>query len=196
MLVDDNTVESMTTWPIITFSVLLTLAASTANSDSKTDPVNEQIASLIADIDSHVKWPDAKTDMDKPFFVAMLGKSSLTTRIKELNRTKLPDGREIKVRFVRAELLPSNAHILVVAAADDKLSARQLEKLKGTGTLTVTAGAIDLPIILRVDQVEIGGKTEVRMSLDLKLAAAEHLEVTQKLKKLAVTTDIEDMTKR
>ncbi len=191
---DDNTVESMTTWRIITFSVLLTLAASTAYPGSKADPVNEHIASLIADIDSYVEWPDAKSDMDKPFFVAVLGESSLTARMKELNRTKLPDGRKIKVRFVRAELLPSNAHILVVA--NDKLNAHQLEKLKGTGTLTVTAGAIDLPIILRVDQVETEGKTEVRMSLDLKLAAAEHLEVTQKLKKLAVTTDIEEMTKR
>ena len=186
----------MTTWRVITLSVLLTLAVSTAYPESRTDAVNEQIASLIADIDSYVKWPDAKADMDKPFFVAMLGKSSLTARMKELNRTKLPDGRKIKVRFVRAELLPSNAHILVVAAADDTLNARQLEKLKGTGTLTITAGAIDLPIILRVDQVETGGKTEVRMRLDLKLAAAEHLEVTQKFKKLAVTTDLEPMTKR
>ena len=186
----------MKTWRIITFLVLLTLAASTAYPGRKADPVNEQIASLIADIDSYVKWPDAKTDMDKPFFVAMLGKSSLTARMKELNRTKLPDGRKIKVRFVQAELLPSNAHILVVAAADDTLSTRQLEKLKGTGTLTITAGAIDLPTILRVDQVETNGKTEVRMRLDLKLAAEEQLEVTQKLKKLAVTADPEKMTKR
>ena len=186
----------MKTWRIITFSVLLTLAASTACPESKTDPVNEQIAALIADIDSYVKWPDAKTNLDKPFFVAMLGKSSLTARMQELNRTKLPDGRKIKVRFVQAELLPSNAHILVVAAADDTLNAHRLEKLKGTGTLTVTAGAIDLPIILRVDQVEAGGKSEVRMSLDLKLAAAENLKVTQKLKKLAVTADPEEMTKR
>ena len=196
MLADDNTVEDMTIWRIITFLVLLTLAASTAYPGRKADPVNEQIASLIADIDSYVKWPDAKTDMDKPFFVAMLGKSSLTARMKELNRTKLPDGRKIKVRFVQAELLPSNAHILVVAAADDTLSTRQLEKLKGTGTLTITAGAIDLPTILRVDQVETSGKTEVRMRLDLKLAAEEQLEVTQKLKKLAVTADPEKMTKR
>ena len=186
----------MKTWRIITFLVLLTLAASTAYPGRKAGPVNEQIASLIADIDSYVKWPDAKTDMDKPFFVAMLGKSSLTARMKELNRTKLPDGRKIKVRFVQADLLPSNAHILIVAAADDKLSAQQLERLKGTGTLTVTASAVDLPIILRVDQVEAGGKTEVRMSLDLKLAGAEHLEVTQKLKKLAVTADPEEMTTR
>jgi len=184
----------MTTWRIITFSVLLTLAVSTAYPESRTDPVNERIASLIADIDSYVKWPDAKTDLDKPFFVAMLGKSSLTARMKELNRTKLPDGRKIKVRFVRAELLPSNAHILVVA--NDTLNAHRLEKLKGTGTLTVTASAIDLPIILRVDQVEVDGKTEVRMRLDLKLAAAEHLEVTQKLRKLAVTADIEEITTR
>ncbi len=186
----------MTTWRIITFSVLLTLAASTAYPGRKADPVNEQIASLIADIDSYVKWPDAKTDMDKPFFVAMFGKSSLTARMKELNRTKLPDGRKIKVRFVRADLLPSNAHILVVAAADDKLSTQQLEKLKGTGTLTISPTAIDLPIILRVDQVVVGGKTEVRMRLDLKLAAEEHLEVTQKLKKLAITTDLEETTRR
>ena len=187
---------TMTTLRLFAFSVLLILAVSTIHSSNKTDPVNEHIASLIADIDSYIKWPDAKSGMDKPLFVAVLGESSLATRIKELNRTKLPDGRKIKVRIVQAELLPSNAHILVVAVADDTLSAKQLEKLKGTGTLTVTAGAIDLPIILRVDQVEAGGKTEIRMILDLKLAAAEHLEVTQKLKKLAVTTDLEEMTKR
>jgi len=176
---------TMTALRLTTLLALLTLMASTTRGAEQPDPINEHIASLITDIDSYVSWPAAKAVENEPFFVAVLGESSLAAWIKELNRKELPDGRKIKVRMVRRDLLPSNAHIVLVAAADDEFDARTLEKLKGTGTLTITIGDVNLPTILRVDTVETAGKVEVRTTLDMQLAADEKLDIKKKLENLA-----------
>jgi hypothetical protein len=154
------------------------------------DPIQEQVVSMISDIGDYVSWPAAKaSDNGKPFFIALLGKSPLATRVKELNRTKLPDGRKIRVRIVRGDLLPSNAHIVINSLTDEKQASKYLKKLAGTSTLTISTGEIDISTILHLYIVDIDGKQEVKTTLDLKLAADEELEIKSKLKKLTIADD-------
>lgn len=171
----------------IILTLLLLLAGSLGAAE---DPIQEQVVLIISDIDSYVSWPAAKaSDNGKPFFIALLGKSPLATRVKELNRTKLPDGRKIRVRIVRGDLLPSNAHIVINSLTDEKLASKYLKKLAGTNTLTISTGEIDVSTILHLYIVDIDGKPEVKTSLDSKLAADEKLEIKAKLKKLTIAAD-------
>lgn len=154
------------------------------------DPIQEQVISLISEIDSYISWPESKAgDNGNPFFVAVLGKSALATRVKELNRTKLPDGRKIRVRIVRGDLLPSNAHIVINVLDDEKMVAKFLKKLVGTSTLTISTGDINVGTILHLSIADVDGKKTVRTTLDAKQAAAEGLEIKSKLKKLTVALD-------
>ena len=172
---------------ILRFSVfiaLLLLAPATILGEAK-DPIQEQIVSIISDIDSYVSWPAAKAaENEKPFFVAMLGKSPLATKVKELNRTKLPDGRKIRVRFVSGDLLPANAHIVINSLTDEKLVKEYLKKLVGTSTLTIGIGDVGVGTVLHMDIVEKDGKSELRTTLDSIMASNEGLEIKSKLKKL------------
>jgi hypothetical protein len=169
----------------LVLSALLALTASEVHADEPVDPVIERIASMIADIDGYVVWPEAKAAENKPFFVAVLGDSPLAKRIKKLNRTKLSDGRRIKVRLVQPDLLPSNAHIILITPAAE-LDASLLKKLKGTATLTITSGHADLPTVIHVDKVKSSEELEVRTTIDIQLAAEEKLDIKQKLKDVAV----------
>ncbi|MDH3890206.1 MAG: YfiR family protein [candidate division Zixibacteria bacterium] len=170
------------------FTILLLALAATLSAVE--DPIQEQMVSIISDIDNYVSWPAAKaSDNGKPFFVAILGKSELATRVKELNRTKLPDGRKIRVRIVAGDLLPSNAHIVINSLTDEKQVRKYLKKLAGTSTLTISTGDIDVETILHMDVVDKGGKQEVRTTLNAKQAADEGLKIKSKLEKMAVGTD-------
>lgn len=171
---------------VITIPLLLLATALGAAED----PIQEQVVSIISDIDSYVSWPESKAgDNGDPFFVAVLGKSPLATRVRELNRTKLPDGRKIRVRIVRGDLLPSNAHIVINSLADEKMAAKFLKKLVGTSTLTISTGDIHLSTILHLSIADVDGKQEVRTTLNAKMAADEKLEIKSKLKKLTVAID-------
>ena len=117
--------------------------------------------------------------------MAVLGHSPLATRVKKLNRTKLPDGRKIRVRVVRGDLLPSNAHVVINSLTDQKQVTKFLKKLAGTSTLTISTGDIDVGTTLHLDVVDKDGKTSVRTTLNSKLAADEGLKIKSKLKKLA-----------
>lgn len=169
-------------------TILLLLLAATVGAAE--DPIQEQVVSIISDIDSYVSWPASKAgDNGNPFFVALLGKSPLATRVRKLNRTKLPDGRKIRVRIVRGDLLPSNAHIVINSLTDEKRVAKFLKKLAGTGTLTISTGDIDVGTILHLSVVDVDGKQTVMTTLDAKLAAEEKLKIKSKLKKLTVAAD-------
>lgn len=171
------------------FIPLFLLVTATVAGETK-DPVQEQVVSIISDIDSYVSWPAAKAGKNgEPLFVAVLGKSPLATRVKELNHTKLPDGRKIRVRIVGGDLLPSNAHIVINTLTDEKLATKFFKKLVGTSTLTIGTGDIELNTILHLSVVDVEGKQEVRKTLNAKLAADEKLEIKSKLKKLTVTAD-------
>jgi hypothetical protein len=166
------------------FIALLLLAPATILGEAK-DPLQEQIVTIISDIDSYVSWPAVKAaENGKPFFVALLGKSPLATKVEELNRTKLPDGRIIRVRFVQGDLLPANAHIVINSLTDEKLVKEYHKKLVGTSTLTIGIGDVDLGTVLHMDIVEKDGKSEVRTTLDSIMASDEGLEIKSKLKKL------------
>jgi hypothetical protein len=165
------------------FTILFMAAAVTVLGETK-DPIQEQVVSIISNIDNYVSWPAAKADSSKPFFVAVLGESALATRVKELNRTKLPDGRKIRVRIVRGNLLPANAHIVINSLSDEKLVAKLLKKLVGTGTLTVSTGDTDVASMLHLVMADVDGKQKVRMTLNTEMAADEHLEIKSEFKKL------------
>lgn len=170
--------------------ITILLLSSAAALGAAEDPIHEQVVSIISDIDSYVSWPASKAgDNGDPFFVALLGKSPLATRVRKLNRTKLPDGRKIRVRIVRGDLLPSNAHIVINSLTDEKLVAKFFKKLVGTSTLTISTGDIDLGSILHLSVAEVDGKQELRTTLNAKMAADEKLEIKSKLKKLIVPAD-------
>jgi hypothetical protein len=170
--------------------ITILLLSSAAALGAAEDPIYEQVVSIISDIDSYVSWPPSKAgDNGNPLFVAVLGKSPMATRVKKLNRKKLPDGRKIRVRIVRGDLLPSNAHIVINSLTDEKLVKKYLKKLAGTSTLTISTGDIDVGTILHLSVVEVDGTQKVRTTLDLKLAADEKLKIKSKLKKLTVAAD-------
>ncbi len=166
--------------PITLFALIIPFSISAGE-----NLLTEYLLDIIIGSDEYIGWPKSKSgDNSDPFFVAILGTSDITKRIRELNKAKLPDGRRLRVRVVHGDMLPANAHIIINTLTNKETVPKLLAKLKGTGTFTINISEVETAAMLTLKIVENDGKQKIGATLDTDLASEEGLKIKSKLKKL------------
>ena len=145
----------------------------------------EYIISVIKQLDKYVAWPEGRrTEGDgKLFVVAVVGKSPIAAGLKSLNSEKTSTGRIFKIRFVTDDLLPANAHALIILPQDIDQVKSILKKIRGTGTLTIGVGEGfgELGAMLNFYDEIIDDKVQTRLEINSDRIKAEGLEIDSKL---------------
>jgi len=170
---------------------VLTMAAMAGD---KSEAEFKDFAAFISNLDSYVTWPaDRKTEGNgKYFVVAVVGDSPLAKSIKDLNKQESSTGKKIKVRMVTPDLIPANAHVVVVADSDDAQMLAVLKKLKGTGTLTVSYDARGAMVNVINEPEKDQGKVHLKYEVDPELAAADGLAMGSKFLEIAEVSKPEE----
>ena len=149
------------------------------------DEDSEQFVTFVKKLDKHVTWPkDRATEGNgKLFVVAVIGKSPITDRLKKINSEKTSNGKKFKIRTVTPDLLPANAHVLVVTTSDSQLLQSLARKLKGSGTLIVShgKGLGQAGGMVNLYGENTDGKKRFRVEVNLDVVKAEGIKLDAKL---------------
>lgn len=170
---------------LIILLVAITLALTAAAEETK-DPMVDIIIDYTKNISELVEWSGDKTilDDDKPLFIAVVGKSDLAKKLKTLNRTKTAGGRKLTVRLVDEDLLPANAHVVIICLDDITVARKVIKKLTGSGTLTIAMGPKKVGAVMHFqeDSTEPG---KLVCEISQSVAEAEKIVIQKALSLIA-----------
>ncbi len=169
--------------------ILSLLALSLVSAAELSESQVEEVVEFVSDLDDNVTWPKSvlKEGNGDLFVVAALGKTALTDKVIGLNFKKSSAGHKIKVRLVSEELLPSNAHVLLIDSDDKNQVAKVLKAISGTGTLTVTFNKdfSQLGSMINLYSEKSDGKERLKYEINLDVIASEKIELKKDLIEIA-----------
>lgn len=167
---------------------LLALAITAIASDFSSDQIDEMVK-FVSDLDKNVTWPKGRRTEGggQLFVVAALGKTPITAKLIGLNAKKSGADRKTKVRLVTPDLLPSNAHLIVISLEDELEVQKVIKTLKGSGTLTITHGKDfgNLGSMINFYTASEGGKSVLKYQLNMSAIEEEKLVFKKDLLEIA-----------
>lgn len=175
---------------LMTLILALLIFAPNAFADDSEDPVAGMVAAFVKNINKLAQWPGEKvvTTKDRPLFVAVVGNTDLAMELKSLNSTKTADGHQLTVRGVDLDLLPANAHAVVICLKDTALAKSVVKRLAQTNTFIVATGPHKVGALLHC-QVDPIDATKVICEASQAVADAEKIVIQKPLSMLARVID-------
>ncbi len=171
--------------------LLLIFAFSGTNATAATEA--EYISKVISQLDSYITWAADKTfeGGDTKIVISAVGSSDLITQMRKLGRQKSATGKQLKVRIVQPDMIPSNSHILLLDIDDSNQVKTITDKLRGTGTLVIShaKGFGSFGSSLNFFKEDAASSDKPTLELNIKIAKAEGLKVKPSLLKIAKVLD-------
>jgi hypothetical protein len=166
---------------LLVLALSLLATAPTAFAEDKA-PLDYQVkAAFLVNFPKYVEWPAATlAETNSPITVAILGDDNVANEFANMISGRTAESRPIVLKQIPSDgLIQTNCQILFIARSARQRAPEILEKLKGTGILTVgeSDDFLDKGGVINMTQRD----RKIRLQVNLSAARQAQLKISSRL---------------